>query len=382
MQRKQYKEIINKLYDRQKSDLMKKIMEGSHAIAEAVKLSEPKVIASYPITPQTHIVEKLAEMIANGELDAELLNVESEHSAISACIGAQAMGARTFTASSSQGLALMHEILFIASGMRLPIVMAVANRSLSAPLNIWCDWSDAMAERDSGWIQLYCENIQEAFDTILMAYRIAEDKNVMLPAMVCIDGFFLSHVFEPIDITVKKFLRPYNKKISFDHPITQGAWASPEYYQDFKREQQDGMNAAKKVISDVNKEFYGRKYGNGLIEVTNPGKKYAIVSMGSVCGTIKHFLEKNDNFTLIRIKSFRPFPFEELKILSDFESIGVLEKDISLGNYGALFTEIKSITTVPVCNFVGGLGGRDITMNDIQKIFEIIKKKDKGFHWV
>ena len=364
---------------------MKKIMEGSHAIAEAVKLCEPQVIASYPITPQTHIMEKLSEMVANGELDAEFLNVESEHSAMSACIGAQATGVRTFTASASQGLALMHEMLFIASGMRLPIVMAVANRSLSAPLNIWCDWSDAMAERDSGWLQFYCESVQEAFDTVIMAYKIAENNNVLLPAMICIDGFFLSHVYEPVDISFKKFLQPYIKKINLDKPITQGAWSGPDYYQDFKKQQQDAMEQSKKVIAEVNEKFskiYGRKYGNGLIEVTNPGKKYAIISMGSVCGTIKNFLEKNDDFTLIRIKSFRPFPFEELKILSDFESIGVLEKDISLGNSGALFTEIKSLTSVPTSNFVGGLGGRDITLNDIQKIVDTVKKKDESFHWV
>jgi len=371
---------------------MKRVMEGSHAIAEAVRLCEPKVIAAYPITPQTHIVERLAEMVANGQLDSEFLNVESEHSAISACVGAQATGVRTFTATASQGLALMHEILYIAAGMRLPIVMAVANRSLSAPLNIWCDWSDSLAERDSGWLQFYCEDVQEAFDTILMAYKISEDKNVLLPSMVCIDGFFLSHVYEPVDIPekkqVNKFLPKYSGHIlNSDKPVSQGCWAGPKYFQEFKKSQQEAMEASKKVIKNVNNEFdkiFGRKYGNGLIEVYNPNKDYAIVSMGSVCGTVKHFIDNiNDELTLIRLKTFRPFPNKDLKkILENYESVGILEKDISLGNNGVLFTEIKSLINIPISNFIGGLGGKDITLKHVKEIFDTIKKKDEGIHWV
>jgi pyruvate ferredoxin oxidoreductase alpha subunit len=255
---------------------MKKLIEGSHAIAEAVRLCAPKVIAAYPITPQTHIVEKISEMVANGELDAEYLKVESEHSAMAACIGAQATGVRTYTATAAQGLALMWELLYIASGMRLPIVMTIANRSLSAPLSIWNDWSDSLGCRDSGWIQLYCETAQEALDTTIQAYKIAENKDVLLPVMVCIDGYCLSHTYEPVDVpeSVSKFLGDYKPHITLDteNPVTQGAYATPDYYQEFKQQQEIAMQAAKKVIKDINEEFasvFDRKYGNGLFELFN-----------------------------------------------------------------------------------------------------------------
>ncbi|MFH1420963.1 MAG: pyruvate ferredoxin oxidoreductase [Candidatus Aenigmatarchaeota archaeon] len=370
--------------------MTKKVIEASHAIAEAVKLCEPKVIASYPITPQTHIVEKLADIVANGELDAEYINVESEHSAMSACVGAQATGVRTFTATSSQGLALMHEILFIASGMRLPIVMAVANRSLSAPLNIWNDWSDSFASRDSGWLQLYCETSQEAFDTIVQAYKIAEKIN--LPAMVCIDGFFLSHVYEPVDIAtqadIRKFLPQYSKPLSFDNPVTQGSWAGPEHYQNFKLEQQKAMDEALKEIVSTNDEFekmFGRSYGNGLLEEFNMEKaKYALLSMGTMCGTIKHVLIKHEitDVGLIRLKSFRPFPAAALrKATSKLEKVAVIEKDVSLGSTGALFAECATCTTNVNVDFITGLGGKDVTEAMVLDMIEKMKKEN-GVFWV
>jgi pyruvate ferredoxin oxidoreductase alpha subunit len=378
--------------------MVRKIMEGSHAIAEAVKLCQPKVISAYPITPQTHIVERLAEFVANRELDAEYLNVESEHSAMAACIGAQATGVRTFTATSSQGLALMWELLYVASGMRLPIVMGVANRALSAPLNIWNDWSDSFGARDSGWIQLYCENVQEAFDTILQAYRISEHSKILLPTMVCIDGFWLSHVFEPVEIPEKQdFVKAYEppeievdgKKMKMmldpSNPLSMGCYATPEWYQEFKKDQQIAMENAKIVIKDVNQEFakkFGRRYGDGLIESYNmESAKYAIVSMGSVCGTIKHTI--SGDIGLVRIKTFRPFPGEELKkALRDVDSIGVLEKDISFGLGGVLFHELRSFIDKPMCSAIGGLGGRDIKIDDLKKIFDLIRKKDEGSHWI
>lgn len=374
---------------------MKKVIEGSHAIAEAVRLCEPKVIAAYPITPQTHIVERLAEMVADGELDAEYLNVESEHSALSVCIGAQATGVRTFTATASQGLALMHEILFIASGMRLPIVMVIVNRSLSSPLNIWCDWSDSIAERDSGWLQFYCETTQEVFDTIIQAYRISEHERILLPSMVCIDGFFLSHVYEPVDIAGKKrvkgFLPGYSNNIDLNKPVTQGSWAGPDYFQEFKKQQQDAMHNANKIIKNVNNDFarrFRRKYGDGLIETYNmKNARFAIISMGSVCGTIKHVLEheKND-MGLIRIKTLRPFPLKELnKIIEEYDikGIGVLEKDISLGSHGALWSDVSAcLDNIPVSNFIAGLGGKDIKISDVKKVFSIIRKKVQGIYWV
>jgi pyruvate ferredoxin oxidoreductase alpha subunit len=373
---------------------MKKVMEVSHAIAEAVKLCNPKLIAAYPITPQTHIVERLSEMVANGQMDCEFMNVESEHSALSVCVGAQATGIRTFTATASQGLALMHEVLFVASGMRLPIVMAIANRSLSSPLSIWCDWSDSLAERDSGWLQFYCESGQEAFDTIIQAYKISEHSKVLLPAMVCVDGFSLSHVYEPVDIPSKglvdKFLPPYSGHVlDFDNPVTQGAWAGPDYFQEFKKQQEDAMRNAKAIIKKTNKDFFEtfeRKYGDGLIETYNlESARFGLITMGSLCGTIRYVLEKFEinDVGLIKVKAFRPFPGEELKeITKDLDSLGILEKDVSLGLGGILHSEIRGVVNKPISSFIGGLGGRDITVEKIREIFDIIRKGKEGTHWV
>jgi pyruvate ferredoxin oxidoreductase alpha subunit len=374
--------------------MTKKVIEGSHAIAEAVKLCEPSVVAAYPITPQTHIIERIAEMVADGEMRAKYVNVESEHSAMSVCLGAQATGVRTFTASCSQGLALMYEMLYIVSGMRLPIVMAVANRALSAPLNIWNDWSDSFGAKDSGWIQLYCESAQEAFDTVVQAYKIAEDSKVSLPVMVCIDGFFLSHVYEPVEISdaklVKKFLPRFSGPVlDFDKPVTQGMWAGPDHYQDFRIQQQDAMQNALSVIRATNDEFkrtFGRGYGNGLIETFNmENAKYALVTMGSLAGTAKHVIRENGlkDVGLIRIKSFRPFPAAELeKAMANVKAIGVLEKDLTPGLGGALYHEVSSLTKKNVSSFVGGLGGKDVKIEDFLRIFKDIRSEKKGLTWV
>ncbi|MFH0949083.1 MAG: pyruvate ferredoxin oxidoreductase [Candidatus Aenigmatarchaeota archaeon] len=370
---------------------MKKVIEGSHAIAEAVRLCAPKVIAAYPITPQTHIVEKLAEMVANGDIDAEYINVESEHSAMAACIGAQATGVRTFTATCSQGLALMWELLYVASGMRLPIVMAVTNRALSAPLNIWGDWSDSMGTRDSGWIQLYCKNAQEALDTTIQAYRIAEQ--TMIPVMVCVDGFYLSHTLEPVDIpeTLNGFVGRYEPKVELnpEKPVTQGAYATPDYYQEFKETQHRAIEDSEDIIKNVHDEFankFSRSYGNGVMETWNMNNaKHAIVTMGTVSGTIKHVIS-NENIKdigILRLRSFRPFPSEEIKkVLEGIESVGVIEKDISPGIGGALYVETKAAVKNPVCSFITGLGGRDTTPADIKHVFSIVRKNDTGIHWL
>lgn len=375
--------------------MVKKVLEGSHAIAEAVKLCEPGVVAAYPITPQTHIIERVSEMLADGEFKTNFSRAESEHSAMSICLGAQASGVRTFTASASQGIALMHEVLYNVSGMRLPVVMAVVNRSLSSPLNIWCDWSDTFAERDSGWIQLYCESSQEAFDTIIQAYRIAEHPDVSLPAMVCIDGFILSHVYEPVDIAdkklVRKFLPKYSgRKIDFNKPVTQGAWAGPDHFQEFKQAQHEAMRSSKDAIRETNAEFkktFGRGYGNGLIETYNmESAEHAIVTMGSLCGTVRHVLRKKGikDIGLIKIKSFRPFPIGLIKnSIKGLKSIGVLEKDISLGLGGTLCYEIRGLTRKQaVSSFVGGLGGRDVKIDDFMRIFDDIRDEKRGLIWV
>ena len=374
---------------------MKNIVEGSFAAAKAVQLCKPDVIAVYPITPQTHIPEELAKMIANGELDSEMVRVESEHSAMAACIGSQATGVRSYTATSSQGLALMHEMLFVASGMRLPIVMTNVNRTLSAPINIWNDMQDSFAERDSGWIQLYCENAQEVFDTHIQAFRIAEE--TLLPVMVCLDGYIVSHTSEPVEFLseekVRKFLPEYKPRFSLNpsKPITMGSLGTPEHFIYFKKQQDEAMEKALEVIRKVNREYSsisGRLYGNGLIETVNmQGKDSALITLGSVAGTARHLLDKM-GIGLIRFKSLRPFPAEELeKACQNLKSVGVLEKDISLGCNGALYNEVRSalygLENKPkVSGFIAGLGGRDITLKDMEMVMKKIKDRREGVEWL
>lgn len=375
----------------------KSMMECSEAIARAVALCKPGVIAAYPITPQTHIVEHLARMRANGKLNSEIINVESEHSALSACIGAQATGIRTFTASSSQGIALMSEMLFIASGIRLPIVMAVANRALSAPINIWCDHSDTMAQRDSGWMQFYCENAQEAHDTIIQAYKISENKNVMLPSMICVDGFTLSHLWEPVIITeqhyIDSFLPKYKPLYKLDpkNPATLGALACHDTYMYFKKQQQDALLNSTAIIKKVNNEFkkkFARGYGNGLVETYKvENAKQAIIAMGSACSTarvvIDKLRQKGKKIGLIKIKTFRPFPADELKELAkNIEKIAVIDRAISLGNSGPLFVEVKAtLPELNINNFIVGLGGRDVNEKIIENIIKKIGQKN-NVSWI
>jgi pyruvate ferredoxin oxidoreductase alpha subunit len=365
---------------------MKKVIEASEAVAQGVKLCQPEVIPMYPITPQTHIVERLADYINDNKLDSRMVHVESEHSAISAAIGSEATGSRTFTATASQGLALMHEILFIVSGLRLPVVMAVANRALSAPISIWNDHQDSISARDAGWIQLYVESSQEALDTVIMAYKIAENRKVMLPVMVCLDGFTLSHVFEPVDIPaqgkVNTFLPSFKPRYSLDpeKPITVGPIGFPNTFMDFKYQQQEAMAASASVISTVNSEFqtkFKRSYGNGLIESYRmDDAKTAIVGMGTVCGTarvaIDQMRKKGKKVGLIKIKCLRPFPKRDLlRITKKLKSIAVIDKNISLGNEGAVYTDLRSTlykSKVTVNGYIMGLGGRDITVQDITRI--------------
>lgn len=374
---------------------MKKVISGNQAVAEAVKLCRPGVIAAYPITPQSAIMENLTQYLADGELDSELIRVESEHSSMSACIGAEATGVRSFTATASQGLALMHEMLFVASGMRLPIVMAVANRALSAPLNIWNDQQDSFASRDSGWIQLYVESAQEAFDTQIQAFKIAEELST--PVMVCLDGYVLSHTYEQVELIgqekVNRFLPPYKPKVSLNpaRPVTMGPVGDPTYYIQFKRQQQDALEKAPEVIRKVNREFSslsGRSWGNGLIEkIGMGGKKHAIVTIGSLTGTARE-LQERAGIGIIKVKSLRPFPAEEIrKACQGLESVGVIEKDVSLGTNGALYDEIRSALYTlekrpKVSGFIAGLGGRDITLKDVESVMEKIKSGREGTEWI
>ena len=383
---------------------MKKVIEASKAIAIGAKLCRPEVLPIYPITPQTHIVEELASMVADGELNAEIIHAESEHSAISAGVGASAAGARTFTATSSQGLALMNEILHITSGMRLPIVMAVANRSLSAPINIWNDHQDSMSARDTGWIQLYAESSQEALDTTIQAFKIAEHKDVQLPVMVCIDGFQLSHVFEPADIPtqeeVDKFVPAHRQEFRLDtaKPITFGPIAFPDTFMRFKEDQQKATLESSAIIKQTNKEFAGqfkRSYGDGLIELYKMEKAdTAIMCIGTIAGTTRTVIDelrkKGQKVGLIRIRCFRPFPAEEIsKAVSGLKTLIILDRAVSYGNQGPLYTEVsaainelraKNKKSVTIKGYIVGLGGQDVTPEVIKQAVNCADKK--GTEWI
>jgi len=370
---------------------MKKILSASDAIAEAVRLCKPKVISAYPITPQTLIVEKLADFTSNHSgknLDAEFVNVESEHSAMSVCIGAEAVGARTFTATSSQGLALMSELLYIASGMRLPIVMAVVNRALSAPLNIWGDHSDSMAQRDSGWMQFYAESAQEAYDTIIQAYKISEAARI--PAMICVDGFTLSHVWENVETIndIGNFVPEYKPEQTLleQAPLTFGALAYPQYYQQFKEKQHNDMLSSIDIIKKANIEFkekFGRSYGDGLIETYRmEDARFAILALGSVCTTARAAIDemrsKGKKIGLIKLKCLRPFPKKEIEKFSKLKGIAVIERAISPGSAGPVYAEIKSaLPKTQANNFITGLGGKDITKEMLMKAAGKIGQKNE-----
>jgi len=374
-----------------------KVIEASMAVAIGTKLCEPAVIPMYPITPQTHMVERLADFINDGDMNCEMIHVESEHAAISAGAGSSATGVRTFTATASQGLALMHEVLHMVSGMRLPIVMAVANRALSAPINIWNDHQDSVSARDTGWIQLYVESAQEALDTVIMGFRIAEDHKVMLPLMVCLDGFTLSHVYEPVQIPIQAQVRRYLPKIktfySLDpkKPVTMGPVGFPNAFMEFKKQQQDAMEAAKKIIKKAGTEFskrFKRRYGDGLIETYNmKGAKTAVIAMGTVCSTtrvvIDDLKQKGQKVGLIKVKCYRPFPRDELiKALGSTKNVAVIDRDISMGYYGALATDVKAAlygSKVKISSYIAGLGGRDIKPDDIKYM---IKSKNRDSEWI
>jgi len=357
---------------------MKKIMEGSHAVALAVKQSDVKVISAYPITPSTHIVEKLSEYVDFGEMDAEFIRVESEFSALSGCIGTAASGIRTFTATASQGLALMTELLPVASVMRLPIVMAVGNRALSAPINIWNDHSDIMIQRDNGWIQLFCSDVQEMYDFTILAYKIAE--SVKIPVIVNFDGFYLTHVYEPLEIEkdqkVKEFLGEYapdDNILDPEKPITMGPLGDPNWYNIFRKEFYKELVESKEYIKKAFDSFYkefGRKYN--LVKEYGNGD-CAIVALGSITGTLRE-AAKQTGWSVIDLKVYRPFPREELyNLLKNKEKVIVLEKHISYGNVPPIYSEIKELmyhSGIEIKSVVAGLGGKDIRKSELIDIMK------------
>jgi pyruvate ferredoxin oxidoreductase alpha subunit len=377
-------------------------MNGDEAVAFAVKQCDVDVVAAYPITPQTIIVEKFSEYVANGEVQTEFVCTESEHSAMTACLAAAATGARTFTASASAGLALMHEMLFVTSGARAPVVMAVANRALSAPLNIHGDHSDSMAERDSGWIHIYVENAQEAYDSIIQAFRIAEDTTVSLPIIIGLDGFTISHTLERVDVlsqdTIKKFVGerplplvlnhegktvPY--KLDPENPMTMGPNALQNYYFEFKRQQEEGMKNALKKIQEVHNEYAkisGRTFGNGLIDAYKlEDAEIAIICIGSTAGTLKvitdQLRQEGIKAGVLRLRTFRPLPVEELRsALKNIKAVAVMDKSMSPGGLGgAVFAEVRNAMydaeKRPIMvDYIYGLGGRDSSPRDLRRVFD------------
>ena len=403
-------ELVPK-YPREKQTMIN--VNGDEAIAYAVKQSYVDVVAAYPITPQTIIVEKFSEFVANGETHTEFVAVESEHSAMSACVGAAASGARAFTATSSQGLALMVEVLYIASGLRLPMVLAVVNRALSAPINIHNDHSDAYLMRDAGWIMLFAENVQEAYDTTIQAFKISEHPDVQLPASVHIDGFFLSHTLENIytlpDEAVYDFLGGPRKiaKVRVDYfdeevnyaldparPLSIGNLALYDYYFEIKVPQVLSMRKAEEVIKEVNEEWYkltGRKYGNGLVDpFMVEDADIVIIAMGSSAGTVrsvvKKYREKGVKVGLLRIRSFRPFPHRDIvELLSGSKLVAVMDKGIGPGQYGALYLDVAaslyhSKSKPILVDYVYGLGGRDLSPEMVeQMINNLLKDLEKGY---
>lgn len=364
-------------------------LEVSLAVSEAVKLADADVVAAYPITPQTHIVEHLADLVADGELRAAYIPVESEHSAMSACLGSSAVGARTFTATAGQGLELMHEVLYVASAMRLPIVMTVANRALSAPISIWGDHADVMAVRDTGWIQVFVENGQEVVDNIICAFRIGEDRRVLLPVMIHMDGFHLTHVIEPIELpeqsAVARFIPPFNPPLPLDpeKPVTMGAFAPPFIYTEVKYAQDQNLRASKEVITECWQDFgktFGRYY-SPVEKYQTEGAKTLLMTMGSYGETamvaVDKMREEGKPIGLLKLRLWRPFPFAEFRqAVKDAEVLIVLDRALSFGGPGgpvsaevrsALYDEAKKPRVV---GFVGGLGGRDISMAGFEDMIE------------
>jgi pyruvate/2-oxoacid:ferredoxin oxidoreductase alpha subunit len=365
---------------------MKKVMVGNHAVSWGVMLARAEVVSAYPITPQTTIVEELSALCADERLKAKFIPVESEHSAMACCIGASAAGVRTFTATSSQGLALMHEMLHWASGARLPIVMANVNRALGSPYNIWGEQSDSLAQRDTGWLQLYCENNQEVLDTAIQSFRIAEE--VLLPVMMVLDAFTVSHTAEAVDIPeqtgVDGFLPAYRPRMRLDpkEPRTFGCVAPPEYLTEFRYKMHEAMLQGKEAALRVDEEFgrtFGRKYG--ILDAYRCGDAEVIlVAAGAVVGTVRAAVDALRNrgrkVGVVKLRLFRPFPKDELlEILSPAAKVAVLDRNLSLGIGGIFAHEIRAAfcndqNRPPIFSYITGLGGRDVTMPLVNEIFE------------
>lgn len=371
---------------------MKKILTGNFASAYGATAARVNVVAAYPITPQTTIVEILSEIVSDGLLKADFIKVESEHSALAACIGAQAAGARTFTATSAQGLALMHELIHWAARGRLPIVMANVNRAMGPGWSIWADATDGISQRDTGWMQIFCENNQEVFDTVLMSYKIGEHDDVLLPTLVNLDAFFLSHTSQVVDMydqkTIDNFLPSYKPKIKLDvnNPRSFGALTSPEYYYEFSYKMQLSQQKAKEIIKKVGKEF-GRVFGHeyGLTEAYRcEDAEIILVDYGTIAGTAKDAVDRMRNNGIdvgaLKIRYLRPFPNEEVQeVLGNAKKVGIIDRAISYGNNGPFFTEVRAAmygSDCPIYGFIAGLGGRDVSISDIENMVDHMQNNE------
>jgi 2-oxoisovalerate ferredoxin oxidoreductase alpha subunit len=360
---------------------------GNKVAGLACKAARARVIAAYPITPQTTVVEQIADLVESGSMDAKYIRVESEHSAMAACIGAAVGGARAFTATSAHGLALMHEMLQWASAARLPIVMANVNRAMGPPWNIWADFSDSLAQRDTGWIQYYCADNQEIFDTIIQAYKLCEDKRVYMPAMVCFEGFILSHTSMPVTIPdqedIDEFLPPYNPPwvLDVEKPVTHGSIVYPEWYMEFRSFMYEALENARQLIPEIDKE-YGRRFGvehGGHIERYQcEDADLIILSMGTIGSEAKLAVDslrkQGRKVGAARVRVFRPFPINDIQdVAKNAQMLTVIDRQVSFGMEGPLHTEVKASLYHQkdrplAAGFIAGLGGRDVTVHDIENM--------------
>ena len=371
------------------------VVTGNHAAAWGARVARVQVVAAYPITPQTTVVEKIAEFVEKGELDAIYIRVESEHSAMTACIGASAVGARTFTATAAHGLALMHECLWWASASRLPIVMAVVNRAMGPGWNIWTDYGDTMAQRDLGWIQIYCADNQEVFDSVLQAYKLCEDHRVLLPCMVDLEAFILSHTYMPVRVPpqdeVDDWLPPYEPAWALDpeEPITHGNLVFPAHYMEFRYLMQEAMERAKELIPEVGRD-YKKRFGLTGLDFLETYRcedaEMIILTMGTMGVeariSVDRLREKGIRAGVARLRVFRPFPVEHIRRLAEeAEMLTIIDRHISYGAEGALAMETKWALCAlderpPMTSFIAGIGGRDVTYKDIERM------ASKAYEWM
>jgi len=385
----------------------KRMVTGDFAAAWGAKVSRPQVIAAYPITPQTMIIEHLAEFLAAGELDAEMMRVESEHSALSAVIAAQATGVRTYTATSSQGLALMHEPLFIPGPMHLPIVMSIVNRTVAAPLGIWVEHNDTMPQRDTGWMQVYVEDAQEALDMVLQGYRLAENRDVELPIMIGMDAFLVSHTIESVDLpdqeAADRFLPPYKPVHAYldpERPLVLGAAAPPEFIQEVRWETDSRMRRATELLGEVDREFgraFGRTYGGAFETYRLEDAEVGLMTLGTVTSTARDVVDdlrsKGEKVGLIKLRFFRPFPDRALQqATAHLKALGVYDRAVSYGVGGPSYIETRNALyethDIPILGFLAGLGGRDVVPADVALMFKKTReavgkgRKACGVKWI